>query len=703
MDTMYRRRTQLSAVAVAALAIVAVAAVMLLAGGAPAQADTVATTPGGSDSLLPQPQSKTPTPTPPRHAPPPACPKDAAAVVDSGHIALFDVWWNDDELELTNTSCPPTIKYVPAQEAVPGGRGNPGKPATPARTDRAASSIDINTTIIHIPNSAKVDLNAANTPYPEGEYEDLWKADALEDRDTDGDKVPEEGVGDRIVWALPACPPDGTAATGDLCIAFSAALLNPADWKAGSKIEYLLDHVHQVDIDKQDPRYTLAYDKDENLLWDSSDVQIVEMKVTPGGYERPVLFFTSRGTYELQVHIRGEPNRKKDRADGLKPVSMDDSVSSDMREYIIHVGAEADLSVAAIAGQKNVSPSEEADFAITARNNGPETVPSATVDVTIPPGLTYKSHDNPVSFPFVDSDGDGVWTWDAGSLTSGASKTLVVRTTADAETHGQTMTVKATIAGTEPVKITETNDKGKREEVEYDLPVADEEPGNNADTASVKIDATDNAAPMFRVTRSVAENSAAGTPVGDPVDVSDSGDTLTFILTGEGADQFAASQVSGGAQIAVAEGADLDFEFEPTYNLVMGVSDGKDANGNADPSVDHTIAVRVELEDVAGDPTLTLSASATSLKKGQNVTLTATANNLPEGHGHVSYRWIQIDPRDGRIITPYTRSASTWTFTQEGGRDKPITYHFRVEATWTKDGVETRLRSSNQVTVTWSN
>ena len=51
------------------------------------------------------------------------------------------------------------------------------------------------------------------------------------------------------------------------------------------------------------------------------------------------------------MHITGNPkNVNTNRTfDGLKLVSDDKSVSSDMRTYIIHVGAEADLGVTATA------------------------------------------------------------------------------------------------------------------------------------------------------------------------------------------------------------------------------------------------------------------------------------------------------------------------------------------------------------------
>ena len=583
MNTINRRRTQLSVVAVAALAIFAVAAVMLLAGGAPAQATTAALTPDdGAAQERPQQTDKTP-------APPEPCPgeagnpnAEAARVVDSGHIALFDVWWNPVELELTNSSCPPTVTYVPEKL----GRGG-----HPARVDRSPSNIDIAKTIIHIPNSAKVTLN--DEEYPKGIYEALWDADAKENRDIDGDGTPNHGWGDGIVWALPACPPEEDDPFVPMCLSISAALLNQEDWVTADdqgfgKIDYLLDHVHQIDIDKQDPRYVLAYDG-VFVRWDSSDVREANISVAPGEYENLKFFFTDRGTYQFQVHIGGYPENKQ-HAD---PLSEDESVSSDMRTYIIHVGAEADLGVAATATPPSPAPSDTVTVTIAASNHGPEAVPATSVDVTLPPGLTYASHVAPTGTDYASAT--GVWT--IGELTKNASKTLTVTATVDAETRGQELTVKAAIAGTETLTITETNDQDVEELKKYPVPVADPNAANDTDTADITVTTSPNTPPMFTVTRSIAENSAAGTSVGDPVGVKDpnSGDTLTFSLTGTGADQFTASQVSGGGQIAVANGASLDYETKSMYDLVLGVSDGKDAEGNPDLSVDHTIGVLINL------------------------------------------------------------------------------------------------------------
>ena len=91
------------------------------------------------------------------------------------------------------------------------------------------------------------------------------------------------------------------------------------------------------------------------------------------------------------------------------------------------------------------------------------------MDVTLPEGLTYSSHDAPTGTTYDSTT--GVWTWDEGnSLASGAPATLTITATVDAETHGKTLTAKAAISATETV----TTVSGT-----YDVPVPDKNPDNN--------------------------------------------------------------------------------------------------------------------------------------------------------------------------------------------------------------------------------
>ncbi len=689
-----------AAVALAAL-LMTLLAVTLTVGQA--QATTTTTiAPSGDDNSIPQQQGAAETDTTPRHATPEACPgetgntnKKAAAVVDSGYYALFDVYWNPVEKELTNTVCPPSVAFVPANEDA----------ETDARVDRAASSINITAdppTIIHIPRSARVDLSTSTT-YTQTNYPDLWDADGKEDRpNAEGTPVP--GKGDRIVWALPACPDSPT--TDGLCLSFSAALLNPNDWKAGTKIEYHLDHVHQTDIDKQDPRYTLAYDIPAGgatgkleAIWDSADAKVAVMKVTPGEYDRPTWFFTSRGTYELQVHIRGEPNptAASERTDGLDPVAKEASVTSDVREYILHVGAEADLSATVNVTPQNPSPTNEVTITVTASNAaGRDAAPETKVDVTLPEGLS-----NPTPSTDTGTYANGVWS--IGELASGASKTLTITATVDAETHGRKLDVEATIYATEPVKITETVD-GVKKEVTYHVPVPDPTPGNNTATGTTTVARDANVNPMFVVIRSVAENSQ-GVNLGEPVAVkAGDNDELQYNLTGVGADKFKATAVSGGAQLSVRDDAILNYEDATSYNLTLTVSDGKDEEGNNDnKAIDDTIAVQINITDVSNEQmTVTLSADDTTLALGaltylrakvisplptSNLTYSIRAENQGEG--------VVPDVFEGPVGThnysvTYSESAVTRGYTFS------VTYYSDA------DGMDVTIKS-NKVLINWTN
>ena len=669
-----------AAVALAAL-LMTLLAVTLTAGQAQATTTTTIAD-SGDDNSIPQQQDTTP-----RHATPEACPGEtgntnekAASVVDSGHYALFDVWWNDEEGELTNTVCPPSITYVPSQTPVPPSFGNPGKPGTPARTDRAASSIDITAeppTIIHIPSGARVNLKES-TEYTETKYPEVWHADDAENPDGDGD---------RMVWVLPACPPDGDPSEVGLCVSYSAALLNSADWNGN--IEYIVTHVHQVDIDKQDRRYVLAYDVPEagpQLRWYSANQEADTVNVAPGGYDRPMWFFPSRGAYEFQVYIRGNPNTTKS-----DPVSKDASVTSDFRMYILHVGAEADLSTTVNVTPQNPSPTNEVTITITASNAaGKDAAPDTKVEVSLPEGLTYSSHDAPTGTSYNSTTGD--WTWNEDiSLASGASKTLTIKATVDAGTHGETLTAEAAISATETV----TTNSG-----DYDVPVPDPDPTNNTDTGTVTVASSANVDPIFTVAGSVPEYAPDGVLVGDPIKVKEpnSGDTLTYGLSGGGAQHFTVSAVEGGAQVSVTGDETeqlISYSENQSFDLVLTVSDGKDANGNDDASVDSSIGMRVEVLDF----TVSMTADRTSATVGQSVTFTVTLENPPKAESEMHYTWEErVQGAEQPVLRKGTGNPGTFTAT----RSTPGTMEYTVGFWYPHDGYETGYTDSETIRVTWT-
>ena len=115
-----------------------------------------------------------------------------------------------------------------------------------------------------------------------------------------------------------------------------------------------------------------------------------------------------------------------------------------------------------------------------------------------------------------------------------------------------------------------------------------------ADTAPEFQDADGNA--ITTDTRMVAENSAAGTNVGDPVAATDAdaGDTLAYSLGGLDAASFA---IDDNGQITVGAGTMLDAEgTQATYMVTVTASDGV-----ANDSIDVTITVGNTPLDGMGD------------------------------------------------------------------------------------------------------
>ncbi len=699
MNTMYRKRMQLSVFAVAALAIFAVAAVMLLAGGNQAQATTATPVPdSGGGNLLRLADDTITT-----HATPEPCPgkigntNDAAAsVVSSGHIALFDVYWNTDEKELTNNPCPPTVTHVPAQESVPPGPGNPdGIPGTPSRDDRTASDINIEETVIHIPNSARVDLSTSTT-YTKTDYPEVAYADDLENRSNGGS-------GDGIVWALPACPPDGLS-TSSLCLSFSADLLNPADWgdldpvvKGDGKVRFHIDHVHQLDTGGQGRRYVLAYGAPGDgasgpyaAVVDSSDAEHGAVEIRPGEYERPIWFFTRTGRYEIQMHVTGNPEPEPS---GVRSaVSPDPAVPSDVREYIFHVGLMADLSVGVTAvpadsADMSLDPGDEVTITVTAGNAGPDTATNTKVDVTLPEGLTYSSHD-PDTDTFADGDGDGIRTWIVGNLAKDASKTLTITATVDQQTRGEELSVSAKAYATEQFES-------------EDVLELDPDTGNNMDDASMTVASIPNVDPIFYVAGSVPEDAAAGTNVGDPILVKDpdDGDLMTFNLIGDGKDNFTTTEVDDGVQIQVAQNADLDHETAESYSLTLEVRDGKDSHSNDNEDFDHYIGVEIEIVDVA-EFTVTLSASDTSPTVGDTITFTVSIENSPVPVSELHYRWGEHDHPEGNA---FSESGTGDPGTRSVTHDAAVTRDYQM-AFWHLDANNHVVDEvqTNVVQVTWN-
>ncbi len=132
------------------------------------------------------------------------------------------------------------------------------------------------------------------------------------------------------------------------------------------------------------------------------------------------------------------------------------------------------------------------------------------------------------------------------------------------------------------------------------------------DVILVTINVTDvdetsaNNAPSFTdgdsTTRTVAENTAAGTNIGTAIVATDAdGDTLTYTLGGTDAASFSIVSTSGQLQRRAA----LDYETKSSYAVTVSVSDG---NGGSD-----SISVTVSVTDVNETPSFPTETATRSI------------------------------------------------------------------------------------------
>ena len=140
----------------------------------------------------------------------------------------------------------------------------------------------------------------------------------------------------------------------------------------------------------------------------------------------------------------------------------------------------------------------------------------------------------------------------------------------------------------------------------YSVSVSVSDGNGGSDSIPVTIDITDvNEKPAFapgRVTRTIAENTAAGTNIGDPITATDpdSGDTLTYSLQRGDKDAFRIDPNTGQLRIHAA----LDYETKNAYTaLAVRVNDSTGLIG--------ATRVTINVSNVNEAPTFTEGSSAT--------------------------------------------------------------------------------------------
>ena len=187
----------------------------------------------------------------------------------------------------------------------------------------------------------------------------------------------------------------------------------------------------------------------------------------------------------------------------------------------------------------------------------------------------------------------------------------------------------------------------------------------------------ENRAPEFTngtgTTRSVAENTRAGVNIGAPVAATDDdGDTLTYSLGGSYSGIFSIGTSSGQLRTRTR----LDYETRSSYTVTVSVHDGKDAEGNADTTVDDSVTVGVAVTDVNDAPRF---PSATATRR--------VAENMPSGTPIGSP--VAATDDDGDTLTYSLGGSDGSSFTIDSGSGQLST----------RSTLESEVRSSYRVTV----
>ena len=175
--------------------------------------------------------------------------------------------------------------------------------------------------------------------------------------------------------------------------------------------------------------------------------------------------------------------------------------------------------------------------------------------------------------------------------------------------------------------------------------------------------------PSSSTTRSVPENTPAGVDIGDPVESSDDdGDDLTYTLDRASRNLFEIVASSGQLRTRAA----LDHETGNSYTVIVRVSDGKDAGGNADSAIDDTITVTITVTNLDEPGTVTVTPNQPQV----GTRLTASLSDPDGGISGLSWQWQVRESGAWSDIAGATSGRYTPVAADEGKR-------LRVTASYT--------------------
>lgn len=198
---------------------------------------------------------------------------------------------------------------------------------------------------------------------------------------------------------------------------------------------------------------------------------------------------------------------------------------------------------------------------------------------------------------------------------------------------------------------------------------------------SVKINVTD------MPERSMAENSAGNTLVGDAIAVANADASTVYTLSGHGHGLFSVSRNSDNdAQIAVAACAIINYEDAPSYVLTL----------HADTAGTEDVRVAITVTDDPNEQlalTLTANPSDATQTVGSTVVFTGVATGSPVATSELHYAWGAQDQGGGHGFSESINTSTSFTVT--GDRVATHMYDMRVGY---HGGTSVE---SNQIVIAW--
>ena len=602
-----------------------------------------------------------------------AAPDSPDATITTGHYAVFDGYWDPHNKTLNLNLCPPSVVHTTETQVDP----ETEEEKQVEVSTRTASNIDIQQTVFNLDSNFEHTLTAT----------DVDNYDFFKQGDSNDAGTEDDAIGETVWWIRTGDDPMTTGTTeteSPLQMGFSAGLFDSQYWyweKGGIEVEplqYEFEVIREpgIPIDEQghffvfddSPAPTTGDEADiKKPEWDSSDPDIKALARYPGEYEHFQWAFTKPGTYVISVQLKGHV--RKDAPAGAaadwEPISDDNVVTSEVKQYTFHVGT--------------LTLNEEPAFQVE-RSVEEHSANDTLVGDAIP---VYQGDQDPLTYTL---------TGPGHSLFS----------------------VESDAGGNAQIKVVGDLDHEALPEYRLTLGVSDgKDRENNTNTSadstiSVKINVTD----QPEAERSVAENSADSTLVGTPVEVTNAGtNTLTYSLSGSGHDLFTVDRDAntGNAQIRTAGLGGLDHEARSTYHLTLSVT------GYADPLDDYTIRVTVTVTDVdetdvaeAGTPgTADLGVTIKSLtdngqlpqtiNTGEAVKLWASIGDLPAGATNTRVGWGIRQPDNSEI-----EEATSQEYHKSDSYDTAGARSYQIRFAYDDSSGQTHWFWSPWVTVTWS-